>query len=162
MLFKTVIHARRPTFRAGRCSVTVKPRLSRFWTIVHRFCWLLERLPLTMATPPTDEASSSETNTNNNTNTESLSSSSQQQLSQKEKEIMLADEDPLLISQSLTYVTDDGEILHSFYSAPFSTGTKQNKANTESFIDVLSVFWMTHKCSFRLISFPCFLFYHYQ
>jgi len=37
---------------------------------------------------------------------------------------MLADEDPLLISQSLTYVTDDGEILHSFYSAPFSTGFK--------------------------------------
>ena len=109
-----------------------------------------------MATPPTDEASSSETNTNNNTNTESLSSSSQQQLSQKEKEIMLADEDPLLISQSLTYVTDDGEILHSFYSAPFSTGTKQNKANTESCIE-LSVFWMTHGFSFRLISFPCFL-----
>ena len=43
-------------------------------------------------------------------------------LTQKEKVAMLADEDPLLISQSLTYVTDDGEILHSFQSAPFSTG----------------------------------------
>jgi len=39
---------------------------------------------------------------------------------------MLADEDPLLISQSLTYVTDDGGILHSFQSAPFSTGASAN------------------------------------
>jgi hypothetical protein len=40
---------------------------------------------------------------------------------QKIKVEMLADEDPLLISQSLTYVTDDGSTLHSFASAPFST-----------------------------------------
>ena len=40
---------------------------------------------------------------------------------QKQKAEMLADEDPLLISQSLTYVTDDGSVLHSFQSAPFST-----------------------------------------
>jgi hypothetical protein len=36
---------------------------------------------------------------------------------------MLADEDPLLISQSLTYVTDDGSVLHSFQSAQMTTGT---------------------------------------
>lgn len=41
---------------------------------------------------------------------------------QQKKAEMLADEDPLLISQSLTYVTDDGGTLHSFQSAPFSTG----------------------------------------
>ena len=35
----------------------------------------------------------------------------------------IVDEDPLLISQSLTYVTDDGSVLHSFNSAPFSWGT---------------------------------------
>jgi hypothetical protein len=35
----------------------------------------------------------------------------------------IVDEDPLLISQSLTYVTDDGSVLHSFQSAPFSWGT---------------------------------------
>ena len=34
----------------------------------------------------------------------------------------IVDEDPLLISQTLTYVTDDGEVLHSFQSAPFSFG----------------------------------------
>ena len=34
----------------------------------------------------------------------------------------ILDEDPLLISQSLTYVTDDGSVLHSFQSAPFSYG----------------------------------------
>jgi hypothetical protein len=34
----------------------------------------------------------------------------------------IIDEDPLLISQSLTYVTDDGSILHSFQSSPFSWG----------------------------------------
>jgi hypothetical protein len=41
---------------------------------------------------------------------------------QKQKAAMiLDDEDPLLISQSLTYVTDDGSILHAFQSSPFST-----------------------------------------
>ena len=35
----------------------------------------------------------------------------------------IVDEDPLLISQSLTYVTDDGSVLHSFRSSPFSMGT---------------------------------------
>lgn len=34
----------------------------------------------------------------------------------------IVDEDPLLISQSLTYVTDDGSVLHSFRSSPFSMG----------------------------------------
>jgi hypothetical protein len=42
---------------------------------------------------------------------------------QQQKIEMLADEDPLLISQSLTYVTDDGSVLHSFQSAQFSLGT---------------------------------------
>lgn len=46
----------------------------------------------------------------------------QPQISLQNKAEMLADEDPLLISQSLTYVTDDGSVLHSFQSAPFSTG----------------------------------------
>jgi hypothetical protein len=36
--------------------------------------------------------------------------------------IHIVDEDPLLISQSLTYVTDDGSVLHSFRSSPFSMG----------------------------------------
>ena len=35
----------------------------------------------------------------------------------------IVDEDPLLISQSLTYVTDDGSVLHSFRSSQFSMGT---------------------------------------
>lgn len=34
----------------------------------------------------------------------------------------IVDEDPLLISQTLTYVTDDGSVVHSFQSAPFSWG----------------------------------------
>ena len=34
----------------------------------------------------------------------------------------ILDEDPLLISQSLTYVTDDGSVLHSFQSMSFSLG----------------------------------------
>ena len=45
-------------------------------------------------------------------------------LSQKQqKTTMLADEDTLLISHSITYVTDDGSVLLSFQSAPFSTST---------------------------------------
>lgn len=31
-------------------------------------------------------------------------------------------DDPLLIAQTLTYVTDDGSVLLSFTSAPFSFG----------------------------------------
>jgi hypothetical protein len=34
----------------------------------------------------------------------------------------MLDEDPLLISQTLTYVTDDGSVLHAFQSAPFTFG----------------------------------------
>lgn len=45
-------------------------------------------------------------------------------IAQQQKAAMLADEDPLLISQSLTYVTDDGSTLHSFNSAPLSTCKK--------------------------------------
>lgn len=35
------------------------------------------------------------------------------------------DEDPLLIAQTLTYVTDDGSVVLSFQSAPFSLGTSR-------------------------------------
>ncbi len=62
---------------------------------------------------------------------ESSQNSAAQELAraaQKQKAEMLADEDPLLISQSLTYVTDDGSVLHSFHSAPFST-SKWEKVN---------------------------------
>jgi len=46
-------------------------------------------------------------------------------IAQQQKAAMLADEDPLLISQSLTYVTDDGSTLHSFHSSPLSTSKCQ-------------------------------------
>jgi hypothetical protein len=46
---------------------------------------------------------------------------------EKHQAAMLDGEDPLLISQSLTYVTDDGETLHSFNSAPLSTGKSRAK-----------------------------------
>jgi hypothetical protein len=38
----------------------------------------------------------------------------------EDSHLNILDEDPLLISQTLTYVTDDGSVLHSFQSAPFS------------------------------------------
>lgn len=41
----------------------------------------------------------------------------------KQQQEMMLDEDPLLISQTLTYVTDDGSVLHNFHSSPFSFGT---------------------------------------
>lgn len=34
-------------------------------------------------------------------------------------------DDPLLIAQTLTYVTDDGSVLLSFTSAPFSFGKRE-------------------------------------
>jgi hypothetical protein len=36
---------------------------------------------------------------------------------------MVMDEDPLLIAQTLTYVTDDNSVILSFKSAPASWGT---------------------------------------
>jgi hypothetical protein len=66
---------------------------------------------------------------NNNNNSNSSNNSSASGLTadlithQQQQSEMIEDEDPLLISQSLTYVTDDGGTLHSFQSAPFSTGT---------------------------------------
>lgn len=53
-----------------------------------------------------------------------LSISAEDLVAQKQQQAeMIADDDPLLISQSLTYVTDDGGTLLTFQSAPFSTGS---------------------------------------
>jgi hypothetical protein len=62
---------------------------------------------------------------NNNNNSSSTSGLTADLIAhQQQQSEMIEDEDPLLISQSLTYVTDDGGTLHSFHSAPFSTGRK--------------------------------------
>jgi hypothetical protein len=61
---------------------------------------------------------------------------------QQQKAEMIADEDPLLISQSLTYVTDDGGTLHTFQAANFSAGSLANKI-------------IVRVCSFRLESKQC-------
>jgi hypothetical protein len=45
----------------------------------------------------------------------------QQQIQQQIEQVMI-DDDPLLIAQTLTYVTDDGDTVLTFNSAPFSTG----------------------------------------
>lgn len=37
---------------------------------------------------------------------------------------VMIDDDPLMIAQTLTYVTDDGDTVMTFHSAPFSTGEK--------------------------------------
>jgi hypothetical protein len=46
----------------------------------------------------------------------------------------IVDEDPLLISQTLTYVTDDGSVLHTFQSAPFSFGKSNFYALPSTFL----------------------------
>lgn len=51
----------------------------------------------------------------------------------------IVDEDPLLISQSLTYVTDDGSVLHSFRSSSFSIGFKARFIVIESLFVLLIV-----------------------
>jgi len=77
------------------------------------------------------------TSTNNN-NAAASSAASEASLSQtfegldakKQQQEMMLDEDPLLISQTLTYVTDDGSVLHSFQSSPFSFGTSLETLHT--------------------------------
>lgn len=53
-------------------------------------------------------------------------------ISVQQKAAMLADEDPLLISQSLTYVTDDGSTLHTFHAAALSMGKSIGVSSTVS------------------------------
>ncbi len=45
-----------------------------------------------------------------------------QQPQQQQTEQGMIDDDPLLIAQTLTYVTDDGDTIMTFNAAPFSTG----------------------------------------
>jgi len=44
-----------------------------------------------------------------------------------EQDMVEEPEDPLLIAQTLTYITDDGSVVVSFTSAPFSFGTLKCK-----------------------------------
>lgn len=69
----------------------------------------------------TDETPLSSTDINNNSINMLQRTRSQDMVDDHHNHIV--DEDPLLISQSLTYVTDDGSVLHSFRSSPFSMGT---------------------------------------
>ena len=50
----------------------------------------------------------------------------QHQQQPQAKQEMIVDEDPLLIAQTLTYVTDDGSVVMSFQSAPFSWCKKKH------------------------------------
>jgi hypothetical protein len=78
----------------------------------------------------TENTSQNQASTNNNQSDHNHHSSVASGLTadlithQQQQSEMIEDEDPLLISQSLTYVTDDGGTLHSFHSAPFSAGTR--------------------------------------
>ena len=76
-------------------------------------------------TVPSTTSNQCDNNIINSNNNNSLASGLTADLitHQQQQSEMIEDEDPLLISQSLTYVTDDGGTLHSFQSAPFSAGT---------------------------------------
>jgi hypothetical protein len=69
----------------------------------------------------------------------------------------IIDEDPLLISQTLTYVTDDGSTLHTFQQAPFSFGTLRQISTwclVLSYTDVIFRIGLSHpSCVLVLFSF---------
>jgi hypothetical protein len=75
-----------------------------------------------------------------------------QRTQQRQQEIDIH-EDPLLIAQTLTYVTDDGSVLASFQSAPASWGKQKyrigipRRNSTDFYEDVLTIFSLLH---FRL------------
>ena len=76
------------------------------------------------------DANTSNTTENINTQIESddiainAQGTSTQQLQQHQEQFgeEVDPDDPLLIAQTLTYVTDDGSVMLSFTSAPFSFG----------------------------------------
>lgn len=58
----------------------------------------------------------------------------------------IVDEDPLLIAQSLTYVTDDGSVVLSFQSAPFSWCKYEQHWNyTSGYVDFYGTEFVTQK-----------------
>jgi len=85
----------------------------------------------------TDETPLSSTDINNNSINMIQRTRSQDMVDDHHNHIV--DEDPLLISQSLTYVTDDGSVLHSFRSSPFSMGFKARFIILESLFVLLVV-----------------------
>mmetsp|Transcript_10815 Transcript_10815/g.12234 ORF Transcript_10815/g.12234 Transcript_10815/m.12234 type:complete len:270 (-) Transcript_10815:2181-2990(-) len=85
----------------------------------------------------TDETPLSSTDINNNSINMLQRTRSQDMVDDHHNHIV--DEDPLLISQSLTYVTDDGSVLHSFRSSPFSMGFKARFIILESLFVLLVV-----------------------
>lgn len=91
-----------------------------------------------------DETPLSSTPDNNNNSSSSSSSINMLQRTRSKDMVEdhhnhIVDEDPLLISQSLTYVTDDGSVLHSFRSSPFSMGFKARFVILETLFVVLIV-----------------------
>ena len=52
---------------------------------------------------------------------ETMYQQTQEQQNQQQMNV-IDHEDPLLIAQSLTYITDDGSVVVSFAAAPFSFG----------------------------------------
>jgi hypothetical protein len=107
------------------------PCRSQSCVVVH--CGLKKNLPFdvssffiatTMAEENTESSTTASTPSEQQKQ-QQLPTASEPPITKEQQTEMLADEDPLLISQSLTYVTDDGSVLHSFQSAPFSTSEKK-------------------------------------
>ena len=116
--------------------VTVLPshrlRVYLVQSAAKRCIWTNEEIVTTMASESNSQNVASTTNNqsdnqdkNNNSNISLASGLTADLIThQQQQSEMIDDEDPLLISQSLTYVTDDGGTLLSFQSAPFSAGEK--------------------------------------
>jgi hypothetical protein len=77
----------------------------------------------TLLSSTTDINNKNNNNNNNNSSGGTMLQRARSQDMVDDHHDHIVDEDPLLISQSLTYVTDDGSVLHSFRSSPFSMGT---------------------------------------
>lgn len=72
--------------------------------------------------------------------TEDSESKYQQTQEQKQQQMNVIDhEDPLLIAQSLTYITDDGSVVVSFAAAPFSFAFKMRFVFLETIFVLLLV-----------------------
>ena len=70
----------------------------------------------------TQTKNESTNNVNSPNNAQDMTFSQQEQGQFNNNEIIVDPDDPLLIAQTLTYVTDDGSVVLSFTSAPFSFG----------------------------------------
>jgi hypothetical protein len=105
---------------------------------IHPSSAMADNTPLSTSDPPKDQSFTQQPSHMHRTRSREMVDDAHHQI---------VDEDPLLISQTLTYVTDDGSVLHSFQSAPFSFGESISFLYSSTVMDLFVASNLIYDCS---------------